>query len=393
MFLNANLRQLLPVYLTLVVWTIAWTASVNGPVMPLYVESLGIGIVGWSALAASAAIGMFLLEWIWGALYDRVNRRLLMILSILGMGILFPLYTIQRLVPYFVVLQFLSGAVGVALGPTTRAYVSDETSQKSVGLFAGLWWTLYIVGRTIGPLLGAFIAQIWSFQYSFYLSTLLSFATILLILTTFPKRETSRRTGSGNIAIGLKSVFHVRSLRFLFLSALFAFMGVSLMRTFLPLYASEQVHMSTLDVGILISATSAVQLISLPSLGWASDRFGRKRTVLLGFGAASVAFFFFFLAGTVSQLMLVSLVVSVGLSGSSLLLLALVPDVATNSLYGTVIGIYGSFEDVGLILGPVIFGLIWTAYAPNLIFAAGSITQIVGAFFLLAVAEKRSQRK
>lgn len=393
MLSNANLRQLLPVYLTLVVWTIAWTASVNGPVMPLYVESLGIGIVGWSALAASAAIGMFLLEWIWGALYDRVNRRLLMILSVLGMGILFPLYTIQGLIPYFIVLQFLSGAVGVALGPTTRAYVSDETPQKSVGLFAGLWWTLYIVGRTIGPLLGAFIAQIWSFQYSFYLSTLLSFVTILLILITFPKTETSRRTSSGNITSGLKSVFHVRSLRFLFLSALFAFMGVSLMRTFLPLYASEQVHMSTLDVGILISATSAVQLISLPSLGWASDRFGRKRTVLLGFGAASVAFLFFFLAGTVSELMLVSLVVSVGLSGSSLLLLALVPDVASNSLYGTVIGIYGSFEDVGLILGPVTFGLIWTAYAPNLIFAVGSITQIVGAFFLLGVVVKRNQRK
>jgi MFS family permease len=78
-------------YLILVVWTVAWTASLNGPVMPLYVESLGIGIVGWSVLAAAAALGMFLLEWVWGALYDRINGRLLMIASVLSMSFLFPL--------------------------------------------------------------------------------------------------------------------------------------------------------------------------------------------------------------------------------------------------------------------------------------------------------------
>jgi len=53
-----------PIYVTLVIWTIAWTASVNGPVMPLFIESLGIGIVDWGLIAADAASGMFLLEWV-----------------------------------------------------------------------------------------------------------------------------------------------------------------------------------------------------------------------------------------------------------------------------------------------------------------------------------------
>jgi MFS family permease len=150
--------------------------------------------------------------------------------------------------------------------------------------------------------------------------------------------------------------------------------------------------MSTLDVGVLISATSAAQLIALPSLGWASDRFGRKRIVLLGFGLSSLAFLLFFLAKNPFQLMLVSLVVSVGLSASSLLLLAIIPDVASNRVYGTAVGLYGSFEDMGLILGPVVFGLIWSAYSPVLIFAAGALTQIVGAFFLLPIAQKRYRR-
>jgi MFS family permease len=176
------------------------------------------------------------------------------------------------------------------------------------------------------------------------------------------------------------------------MSALFAFMGVALIRSFLPLYASEQAGLSTLDVGILISATSAVQLITLPSFGWASDKVGRKRTILLGFALASAAFLLFFLARTPSQLTLVSLVLAVGLAASSLLLLALVSEVASDRLYGTVVGVYGSFEDMGLILGPVIFGLIWSAYTPVLIFAAGAITQVFGALFLLLIQQKRKRK-
>ena len=383
----------MPVYLTLVVWTIAWTASVNGPVMALYVESLGIGIMEWSLLAAAAALGMFLLEWVWGALYDKIDRRLLMIVSVLGMSILFPLYTIQRLIPYFLVFQFISGAIGVALGPITCAYVSDATPRESIGLFSSLWWTCFILGRTIGPLLGAFIAQVWSFQLTFFASTLLSLVTVALILISFPKGQATQRIGSLTIMSDLKAVLRVRSMGFLFLSALFAFMGVALMRSFLPLYASEQVRMSTLEVGVLISATSGVQLIALPSLGWVSDEFGRRRTVLLGFGLTSLAFLLFFLVGTPTQLMIVSLIVSVGLSASSLLLLALIPDVASNRAYGAVVGVYGSFEDVGLILGPVVFGLIWSVYAPVLIFVAGSITQVLGAFCLLPIVRNRRRRE
>jgi DHA1 family multidrug resistance protein-like MFS transporter len=315
-----------------------------------------------------------------------------MIFSVLSMSLLFPLYTVRSLVPYFVILQFVAGAIGVALGPTTRAFVSDESPKKSVGLFASLWWAVFILGRTIGPLLGAFIAQVWSFEYSFYASTILSLVTALLILLVFRNERAARTRNSLGVIGGLRSIARVRSLSFLFISAMFAFMGVSLMRSFLPLYASEQVQMSTLDVGILIGATSAAQLVALPMLGWLSDRFGRKRTVLFGFGLAAFTFLLFFLVGSQLQLLVVSLAVSIGLSASSLLLLALIPDVASKKLYGSVVGVYGSFEDVGLILGPVMFGLIWSAYTPIMIFAAGSITQIVGACFLWPLRQKQSRR-
>jgi len=360
--------------------------------MPLYVKSLGIDVIGWGALAAASAVGMFLLEWVWGSLCDRTDRRLLMILSVLCMSALYALYTIHGLVPFFIVLQLVTGAMGVIIGPTTRAYISDESPEKSIGLFASLWWTFFALGRVMGPLLGTYIAQMWSFEYSFYASSVLSIILAFIIIASFPSDRQLQRTDSPqSIVRGLRAVLNVRSARFLFFSAIFVFMGRSLIGSFLPLYASEQIKMSTVEVGVLLASVSGAQLVAMPLFGWLSDRFGRKRTAFLGFTLSSCLFLLYFLAGTSYQLLMVSIVVGVGLSGTSLLL-AMIPDITPNTMYGTAIGIYGSFEDLGVIIGPLLYGFIWSAYGPVYIFAATALTQILGAVLLFGIEQKRSAR-
>ena len=192
---------------------------------------------------------MFLLEWVWGSLADRTDRRRL-ILPVLCLSAIFALYTVHDLVPFFAVLQLLSGALGVIIGPTTRTYVSDESPEKSVGLYASLWWVFQTLGRVLGPLVGTYIAQAWSFEFSFYASSALSIALAFIIMASFPSDKKRQRTGSPmSIMHRLRLIFKRRSARFLFLSAVFAFIGLSVIRSFLPLYASEEIKMSTLQVG------------------------------------------------------------------------------------------------------------------------------------------------
>ena len=64
--LNPSFRRVLPAYVTLLLWNVSLSVTLTGPVLPLYIEKLGIGIVGWSTLAAMFALGMFLFEWVWG---------------------------------------------------------------------------------------------------------------------------------------------------------------------------------------------------------------------------------------------------------------------------------------------------------------------------------------
>jgi MFS family permease len=386
--LNPSFRRVLPAYLTLLIWNISWSVTITGPVLPLYIETLGIGIVGWSTLAAMFALGMFLFEWVWGSLSDRTNRKHLLVFCLLGMSAIFLLYTRHGSFFFFLVLQLLSGAVGVVVGPTTRASVSEESSLKSAGLYASIWWAFSSIGQIIGPLVGTYIAQSWSFEYSFYASSALSVLLIFIVLWSFPpSRKLAGRSKS--MIYGLNSSLRSHSAQFLFLSAIFAFMGFSIVRAFLPLYASERVGMSTVEVGTLISTVAASQLVAILLLGWLSDRFGRKPMAIIGFLLCSGSFLLYLLANTAYQISLVSIAAGLGLSATSLLL-ALVPDVTPKRMYGTVVGIYGSCEDLGIIMGPLVYGLVWSAIGPVYIFVASAVTQVLSATLVFAIKQERS---
>ncbi len=379
---------MLPALVILLLWNVSWSISITGPVLPLYIKSLGIGIAGWSALAATFALGLFLCEWMWGSLSDRIARKHLLVFSFLCMSGIFVIYARHGSFFFFLVLQLLSGAVGVAVGPTTRAAVSEASSSHSAGLFASGWWVFSSIGQIIGPLIGTYIAQSSSFEYSFYASSALTVLMILVVLLSFPESHQLAEKSTSMI-YGLNSTLRTHSARLLFLAAIFAFMGWSIVRTFLPLYASEQVGMSTVQIGTLVSTVAASQLVAILFLGWVSDRVGRKLLAILGFLLCSGSFVLFLLANTALRVFFVSIALGLGLS-ASLLLLSLVPDVTPKKMYGTVVGIYGSCEDLGIIMGPLVYGLVWGAIGPVSIFVAGSITQMLAAALVFAIRQPRS---
>jgi MFS family permease len=387
LFLRSTFLRILPIYLVFLLWMILWTASVGGPVMPLYIQSLGIGITGWSILATALALGMFFFESSWGTLTDRVDRRAMIFLAMIGVSVIFPLYTFRLLIPYFVVIQFFAGAIGVILGPTTRVYVLDEAPPQYAGLFTSVWWAFYSVGGIIGPLVGSYLADSCSFNCAFYASTVLALFLGCLVMFTFPKLK--RKTAPEKKQ-SVKSIVSSRSAGCLFVSAAFAFMTISLMRSFLPLYASQMLKMSTVQVGVLASASFAVQLISVPVIGWFADKYGRRRVAIVGFTVSAIIFLSFLLVRTPSQLLLFSCIVSIGISGSSLLLLGVIPEVTADNFYGTAVGVYGAFEDLGGIFGPLLFGLVWAVLSPVAIFIVGSVVQVVGALLVFAIKPQRS---
>ena len=165
---------------------------------------------------------------------------------------------------------------------------------------------------------------------------------------------------------------------------------LSLVKSFLPLYVLEQMNMSTVQVGLLLSIIYAAQLAAMPLFGWLSDKFGRRRVAGVGLLSSSVMFLFYLVAKNSGPVIpgIGACPVRLGLAALSLLL-AVIPEITFDKSHGTAIGMYGSFEDLGFIIGPLVLGFVWNTFSPVSIFLVGSFALFASALLVLKIKPER----
>ena len=364
----------------------AWAITLNGPVMPLYVRSLGVDIVYWGVLATAISAGLFM-EVLWGTILDRVNRRLLILAALVGTSLLYPLYTIKALLPLFIVLQFVFGAVNVVIGLTTRAVIAEDLPPSSSGFYMSLWFFFATLGAISGPVIGTYIASSYGYEYSFYSSS-----TIVLAVAAFygfvilrDKRPTIvRESNTVSLFTGVKKLIRVGYLSKVYLITMLAILGTSCISSYLPIYATERVGMATIAVGGMMTTAALGRLIATPLIGRFSDRVDKKKLLAAILGGASVFFLLFLAVTNSAELTLVAFGVSLCFS-SGVLSIAIHSATAPKELSGMALGLYGTFEDLGLMVGSTIFGLSWAAFGPPSIFVIASGTALVAALLALSL--------
>ena len=385
----STLRRLLPVYLLIIFRSVAWTLSVSGPVLPLYVRSLGVDVMEWGLLAMAQGVGLILFEGLWGTLSDRLDRRKMLVSALFGMALVFPFYTVKGFVSYFFIFQFTIGALAVAIGPTARAIVADITPPESRGTYMGLWFAAFMFGNMLGPFLGTYLSEVMGYKYAFYASSIvliLGSVVCAVALRDLPRKEPQEEGLKVGVLQGLKALLKIPSVTMILLMTVAAFTGMPSIRSFLPIYASEKIGMSAVAIGGLVTLSAGMQLLVNPVLGRASDRLGQRRLMGLGLAAATVMYLSYTQVVTPLQLSLVTLAMSAFMSVTTLGL-TMLSKAVPRELSGMAMGIYGSCEDLGFIIGPIMYGFVWNAYSPSLIFLVGAGTTVVALLLLLMIRE------
>jgi len=377
-------------YIILFLWVASWTASTNGPVMPLYINHLGIKESDWGLLATFMAAGMVVFEWLWGFLSDRGNRLIYTSVSLLVMTLLFPLYTNRGFIHVFFIFQILLGSFSVSMGPISRSLVSDYSSPEKIGLAMSLWSVFMTLGSMIGSLLGSYIAQRWGFSYAFYTSSLLSCCA--LVFSVFHYRSFADYQRSvNNLLEAAKDGFHKivlnPSIRLLLLIAVVSFMSQSVIWSFLPLFASVMVNMSTVEIGLMNAIFSFTGLLASITIGKLSEHVRKEPIIFAGFMSSSLFFLSFYLAVTPFHTYLLSTLIAVSFSVYPLVVASL-SELAPKEHIGLSMGIYGSFEDMGMMIGPALYGLIWELFSPRHLFLFSGFIQITGTVLILFLWKK-----
>jgi len=85
---------------------------------------------------------------------------------------------------------------------------------------------------------------------------------------------------------------------------------------------------------------------------------------------------------------LFSALVSICLSVAPLIT-AVISEFTPREHMGMSMGILGSFEDIGMVAGPALYGFVWAAYSPRHIFIVSGVAQLVGALLLFTIKQKK----
>src|SRR5437870_5756367 len=371
------------------------------PVLSLFAQSLGasseaIGFI----VAASTLTGVFL-KWPAGALSDLYDRRWLLLVGLLAFALPPFCYLLVTDVPWLIALRFVHGMATAVFAPIALAVVAD-LRREARGAAYGAYTAATQAGAMLGPLLGGWLLVTWGFSTAFVTAGRLGVIAVLLFLLmklpSVPGRvnrgessverltnNVSRPPGAAAViremARGARTVF--RNVRVVVTSATDGARQVAngTLMAFLPIYAVG-IGLDAAQAGVLFGVQSVTSFASRPTMGWASDRIGRRPLILLGLvicagSLAAVPFTTSFVG-----LMALSALFGFGEAIVNASAAALVADLSELKTLGSAMGMQGAITDIGHASGPILSGVLIGALGFQLAFPiiAGFVLVAAGVF-------------
>lgn len=260
------------------------------------------------------------------------------------------------------------------------ALVAQSSDKNKLGGSFGLHKMLDMAGSSLGALLAfVFVATGTGYRKAFLYSIIPAIIGISLISAV---RE-DKSQGQKSEKLTLKGVKLNKRLK-LYLGIMFLFCLGNSSNTFLLLKAQENGFSSAQVMLLYLIFNISASVLAIPS-GRLSDRLGRNAVLVPGYAIYGLVYLGF--AVLTSKAAIVVLFLAYGaytafIGGAER---ALIAETAPVEFKGTVLGIYGMLQGIGLLLSSMVAGVMWDAINSNAPFWFGGILGIVSAILIFVL--------
>jgi MFS family permease len=147
----------------------------------------------------------------------------------------------------------------------------------------------------------------------------------------------------------------------------------------LPLLVTSHLHLSAATAGSAMLAAGLVGGLLLVPGGIASDRWGRKATMVVGGILSAVGFVVYALAGGFGLVLAGVSIRAVGMSLIWPAATAWVSESMPRRRHALMMGVFGEFENVGVTVGPILGGVAWSLAGIQAAFLAYAVAALIAA--------------
>jgi len=335
------------------------------PILPEVILQQGYSEVHVGGLLTIYALASFFTAPLWGALSDRTGRKKLILIGLIGFSLSFFLFALfLENLPLLYASRVVGGIFSGALYTAVTGFVADMTDEENRNKYMGLLGMSIGLGFIFGPAIGGVLGNV-SLQLPFLAS---GFLTVLLMAYAGVILKEPERRGVANkraiLPKGGATLWQYR-IRYLFLfSFMVTFLLAGLESTF-QLFQISKIEITPLQLGYLFMASGFVDAVIQ---GGVVRRVKNGTETKWIIGAQIVTALGLFLIPFTSSLFWAGFALSVFTAGNALARTVLVSLTTKESggKYGTAAGMTYSMDNMGRIIGPLLFTWIFTQEAGNM---------------------------
>ncbi|CAM3219161.1 MFS transporter [Filibacter tadaridae] len=361
------------------------------PILPEVVLQQGFSEVHVGGLLTVYALASFFTAPLWGALSDRTGRKKLILTGLIGFSLSFFLFALfMDNLPLLYVSRIVGGVFSGALYTAVTGFVADMTDEENRNKYMGLLGMSIGLGFIFGPAIGGVLGH-FSLQAPFIGSGILTL--LLLIYASIILKEPERRGEANKRAIlpkGGATLWQYRIRNLFLMSFMVTFVLAGLESTF-QLFQIDKIEITPLQLGYLFMASGFVD---------AAIQGGVVRRVKNGsetkwiIGAQIVTAIGLLLIPFTSNLFWAGFALSVFTGGNALARTVLVSLTSKEAggKYGTAAGMTYSMDNMGRIIGPLLFTWLFTQEAGNIYFLSATLAVLSIILIILFGKSSKSLR-
>lgn len=345
--------------------------SVLFPIQADYAEQFGVDAAVMGMISGIYSLMHFICAPIWGRISDRVGRRPVLMIGLLGYVFSQTVFGLATEVWMLFAARTLAGILSAGAMPTTMAYIADITPPEERAKGMGLMGAAFGLGVILGPGVGGVLGTI-SLGLPFFVSaglSLLAFLTVLFLLPeSLPpeartvreqKRESRWKALTGEMA-ALYGVTFALSLGMVGVEHTFSF------------FAAERLRLEPDQTSWIFVIMGIVAVIVQGGLvGRVKKALGEPRMALVGLAVGALGMALVPLTTSPVVVTVAICVLAVGNSLAQPANSALISQRAKVG-QGTAIGLMDSFNALGRIIGPTAAGAIFNLN-PGLPYVSGAV--------------------
>lgn len=352
------------------------------PILPFFAESVGASPTELGLLMAAYSVMQLLFSPMWGRLSDRIGRKPVIMIGVIGLAISFFLMAVSSKLWMLFAARILGGFLSAANMPTTMAYVADVTTPEDRGKGMGIIGAAVGLGFIFGPAIGGLFSKT-SLNLPFYIAGALSLLTALFVL--FFLHESLPKEQRGVQHVKKESMWKAFNgpVTILYFMQLFISLSLAGLEATFAYFAAKRAGLDTVQLGyifMIMGLTGAIVQGGL--VGRLTKKHGEGPVIQAGIVISAIGFGLILLVHNFTTAAIFLTIFGVGNGVIRPSLSALLTKKTTTG-FGSTTGLLSSFDSLGRIIGPPLGGLLFSL-GVDLPYISGILLSFV-AFILYRV--------